>query len=276
MKQNLQHTFNLALLLLALPLASYSQDSLRLAKPDSIRTVRVLQATDSAQLQNKSTTDTAKVELTKAAEQEQANKSKAKKEKLPKSDTARIKITSGPQIYIDYGKLLTLPSEFEQKFEIGLAYQFKNRFQPNFHFGIATIQPDAAIENGEYTSEGSYWRAGVNYLVPLDQINRLFIGVRYAQSEFNDSGSYEITSELWPTFTESFERDGFAADWFELVLGSEKMFKNGHLLLGGEAGVRFINEKDEAEFIDIYTIPGYGLTSNQSSPFINLYVKYQF
>ncbi|MEQ8926975.1 MAG: DUF6048 family protein [Fulvivirga sp.] len=289
MTQNLQHTFNLAILFLLLPLSAFCQDSVRSVRPDSIKTFGALQKVDSTEtagalqkidsveISTANSSDSTQVDdELKSEEKNQIKKRRTKKEKLPKSDTARIKITGGPQLYLDYGKLITFPTDFEQKFEIGVVYQFKNRIQPNFHFGIATIEPDAAIENGTYKAEGSYWRVGANYLVPIDNINRLFIGVRYAQSKFDDSGSYEITSELWPTFTESFARTGFEANWFELVLGSEKIFKNGHLLLGGETGIRFINEREKADFIDIYTIPGYGLTSDESSPFLNLYVKYQF
>lgn len=191
-------------------------------------------------------------------------------------DSTRHKVNPGPQIFLDYGKLLTLASDFEQKYEVGVAYQLKMGLQPNFSYGIATIKPDAAIENGDYTSEGTYWRAGLNYLIPLDATNSLFIGVKYGQSQFDDKGSYKIESELWDTYSGSIDRSGFEADWFEAVLGSEKSLGNGHIILGGQTGVRFINERDKAEFIDIYTIPGYGLTSDKSTPFLNLYIKYQF
>lgn len=192
------------------------------------------------------------------------------------SDTTKIQTTGGAQIMVDYGKLLTFPSDFESKWEIGIAYQFSSRFQPNFSFGMGTLEPDAAIENGAYRSEGSYWRAGINYLLPLDNTNRLFVGIKYAQTAFDDSGTYQIESELWPLFEGEFSRTGHSADWFELILGSEKIFSNGHIILGGQTGVRFINERSEAEFIDIYSIPGYGLATDSSTPFLNLYVKYQF
>ena len=194
-------------------------------------------------------------------------------------DSTKVKqpIKSGPQIYLDYGKLITYASDFEQKIEFGVGYQLKMGLQPNFTYGMATIKPEAAIENGEYTSDGTYWRAGVNYLIPVDATSSLFLGVKYGQSKFDDKGSYKIESELWDTYTGSIERSGFEAHWFELIIGSEKALGSGkHIILGGQTGVRFINERDKADFIDIYTIPGYGLTSDKSSPFLNLYIKYQF
>lgn len=191
-------------------------------------------------------------------------------------DSTRISIKGGPQLYVDYGKLLTLASDFEQKFEVGVAYQFKNRIQLNFNYGSATIYPEAAIENGSYTSEGTYWRAGLNYLIPIDATSRLYLGAKYSQSKFNDEGDYSIESELWDTYSGSFKRSDFEADWFEFVFGTEKVIFKGHIIMGAQTGVRFINERDKAEFIDIYTIPGYGLTTDKSAPFLNLFIKYQF
>lgn len=202
-------------------------------------------------------------------------KKKIKKERVKRPDSLKIKIKSGLQFALDYGKLATLISDFEQKFEVGIGFQFSNRFQPNFQYGIGTIEPEAAIDNGTYKSEGSYWRAGINYLIPLDNINTLFVGMKYGASEFDDSGSYEVTSELWDTFEESFSRSGFTATWYSVILGSEKRLMDGKLILGGQTGVRFLLERDEADFIDAYTIPGYGLTANDGSPFLNLYIKYQ-
>lgn len=195
---------------------------------------------------------------------------------LAQEDSVKIEIQSGAQIYVDYGKLLTFASDFESKWEFGLAYQFKFRLQPNFSYGSGVLEPAAAIENGTYKSEGNFWRVGFNYLIPLDNTNRIFLGAKYGQSTFDDSGSYRIKSEFWPVLESEFSRTGHSADWFTLVLGSEKVFQNGHLILGGQTGVRFINERSKEDFIDIYSIPGYGLTTDKSTPFLNLYVKYQF
>ncbi len=191
-------------------------------------------------------------------------------------DTIKLEVNQGLQLYVDYGKLLTQLSDFESKLEFGIAYQFRNRFQPNFQYGMASVDPVDAIENGEYNAEGSYWRAGINYILPLDNINSLYLGVKYAQLKFEDSGSYMIESEFWPTLEGGFQRTDMEADWFEAILGSEKKLKGGHLILGGQTGVRFINTRPTGEFIDIYSIPGYGLWTDSSTPFLNLYIKYQF
>lgn len=189
--------------------------------------------------------------------------------------SVKIVVKSGPQIYLDYGKLLLRATEFESKFEAGVAYTFGFRLQPNFQYGIATLEPATAIENGEYKSEGSYWRVGINYIIPFDNTNTFYAGVKYGQSKFEDSGSYLIESEYWPTYTDGFERKGLEADWFELVLGSEKKMSD-NVFIGGMFGLRFIYERSKEEFIDIYAIPGYGRTTDKSTPYVNLYVKYRF
>lgn len=194
-----------------------------------------------------------------------------------KSDSVKVKIKvkSGPQIYIDYGKLLMRATEFESKFEAGIAYTFAFKVQPNFQYGMGSVEPATAIENGTYKSEGAYWRVGLNYILPFDNTNTFYVGVKYGQSKFEDSGSYLIESEYWPTYIGGFERKNLEADWYELVFGSEKKMSD-HILLGGMFGVRFIHERSKEEFIDIYAIPGYGRTSDKSAPYLNLYVKYRF
>jgi hypothetical protein len=191
-------------------------------------------------------------------------------------DSARIAIKGGPQIYVDYGKLLLFPTDFESKFEFGVAYQFKFKFQPNFQYGQGSVKPASAIENGTYLSEGSYWRAGLNYLIPFDATNSFYLGVKYSQAKYEDSGTYTVESDVWPTLNESFERKDLEADWFEVLIGSEKAYKKGHIRLGGMFGLRFINKRKKIDFIDTYAVPGYGRTLDKLVPFLNVYVKYQF
>lgn len=191
-------------------------------------------------------------------------------------DTTRITVESGLQVCLDYGKLLTVLTDFETKWEAGLGYQFKVRVQINASYGMAAIESAQAIENGHYKAEGRYWRVGINYILPLDNTNSLYAGVKYAQSEFDDSGSYRISSDLWPAPESIFGRSGLEAQWFELIVGSEKVLRNRHILIGGKTGLRFMDSRSKESFIDIYTIPGYGLASDSSTPFLNLYIKYRF
>ncbi len=190
-------------------------------------------------------------------------------------DSTRIAVKSGAQLYIDYGKLLTIAADFETKYEFGAGYQFKNRFQPNLKIGIATLEPTSAIENGTYKSEGQYWKAGLNYMIPFDAVNSFYLGAYYGQSKFEDEGTYEVISDLWPKFSGSFERKDLEATWYEVVVGSEKSMLKGHVKLGGVFGVRIIQSRTKFDFIDVYAIPGYGRTLDKTAPFANVYIKFQ-
>ena len=160
MKHSLPFIFSLAILAAAFAPAYAQQDKNAL---DSLN-AQVLDST-------KAIIDTLKVQDSIAV------RKRVKKERVKRPDSLKIKIRSGLQFYLDYGKVATLISDFEQKFEIGIGYQFSNRFQPNFQYGTGSIETGAAIENGEYASEGRYWNVGLIYLFPLDNINTLFFGV---------------------------------------------------------------------------------------------------
>lgn len=191
-------------------------------------------------------------------------------------DSVKVKIPvkGGLQLYVDYGKILMGITDFETKYEAGIAIQLKYRFQPNFQAGIATLEPSSAIENGAYKAQGQYWKAGLNYLLPFDANHHFYAGVKYGQSTFDDEGTYKIESNVWPDLEGEFKRSGFEASWYELVLGSEKLIANGQIRIGGMFGVRFIAEKPKEDFIDIYAIPGYGRTLDKTVPYLNVYIKY--
>lgn len=187
-----------------------------------------------------------------------------------------ISINTGPSIYIDYGKLLTIPTDFELKAEAGISLQLKNRFAPHVQLGWARLEPGGAFENGNYTAEGMYGRAGINYLLPLDAANSFYFGLRYALSQFEETGNYQIASQIWPTRVERYTRKDLQADWFEVVFGTERKFKQSKWYLGGYLSLRILNNKDTFSPIDIYAIPGYGRAFDKTVPALNVYVKYSF
>ncbi|ELR73144.1 hypothetical protein C900_05193 [Fulvivirga imtechensis AK7] len=192
------------------------------------------------------------------------------------SQNAVASTNTGLSIYIDYGKLLTIPTDFELKGEAGISFQLKNRFAPHVQLGWARLEPGGAFENGSYTSEGMYARAGVNYLLPFDATNSFYIGVRYARSQFEETGSYQISSKIWPSRIEKYTRKDLQADWFEVVFGTEKRFKQSHWYLGGNISLRILNNKEKFSPIDTYAIPGYGRAFDQTVPALNVYLKYSF
>lgn len=187
------------------------------------------------------------------------------------TDSTRL---SGLEIAIDYGKLLTIATDFEAKAEISLGYRIKGRFIPQIQLGMAQLDPGTAFENGTYHSEGYYGTAGINYLLPIDATNSLYIGAQYGMSMYEDNYEYTIASAIWPDFTESVSRTDLSADWVAIVIGSEKKLRIKGLYLGGEFNLRILNSYDQFEPIDTYAIPGYGRTADSTVPAVNLYLKY--
>jgi len=183
---------------------------------------------------------------------------------------------SGVEVFLDYGKILTLASDFESKWEFGVGYRYKSRVAVTVHLGMAELNPQEAYENGTYTSEGRYGSAGLNYLLPLDATNTLYLGVQYGMSMYEDSYTYTLSSTIWPDFNDSEQREDLEADWFGLVIGSEKKLGPNGFYLGGEFSIRKLNSYNEFEPVDTYAIPGYGRSADKTVPAISLYIKYLF
>ena len=186
-------------------------------------------------------------------------------------DTVKAEINTGFQLYIDYGKLITVPTDFETKLEGGFAYRFKNRLSPNLQIGSAKLQPAQAIQNGEYTVEGQYFRVGLDYLLPIDNENLLYIGAKYGASRYEEAGHYMIASDLWDTYENSFSRTGLKANWLEIIIGSEKQL-SPVFIAGGYFTLRALLSRDEFEPIDTYAIPGYGRAFDNTTPALNFYI----
>ena len=55
--------------------------------------------------------------------------------------------------------------------------------------------PNNLYKNIDYQSEGRFYRLGIGYLAYLDEVNRLGLGMRYAESSFKDEGVIFINSE---------------------------------------------------------------------------------
>jgi hypothetical protein len=84
-------------------------------------------------------------------------------------DTASIDLVpsrffSGFEVYMDYGKVLTLATKFESKYEGGINFRFYGRYILAGEFGYAILDPLKAYDNAlKYTITGSYFRAGIDY-----------------------------------------------------------------------------------------------------------------
>jgi len=184
------------------------------------------------------------------------------------------KVKSGLELSLDYGKILTLPSDFEKKVEGTIGYTLKEKVQILLEIGYAKLTPDDAIVNGEYTSTGIYERVGIAYGGEILPKSYLYIGVMYASSQFEDDWVVLIESQAWENIDENFSRTELKANWFEIILITEQKL-NEHLFLGSKIRYRnlinFTNEYNP----EVYSIPGYGRAYNNSIPAFNLFIKYR-
>ncbi len=202
-------------------------------------------------------------------------------------DSTRFKFLSGVEIYLDYGKVLTLATKFESKYEGGINLRFYGRLVLAGEFGYAVLNPLKAYDNAvSYTITGNYFRAGIDYYINLDKKNSMYGGIRYGSSRFSDEGEFLLESDFWEDYGESFGSDNLHADWFEIIFGSETRLNigksakeenpRGGFFLGWKARIRILWHFENREEPRVYAIPGYGRTFDNSIPALNLYVKYRF
>lgn len=198
----------------------------------------------------------------------------------PRIDTVAPKVTypffSDVSVVLDYGKILSIASDFESKGEIGLELGIKNRFFLSTEYGMSKLTPRKAYANANYESKGNYLRVGLGYRRMVSAKINMGFSFRYASAKFTDGGNIMIQSSsgLFDSVSEIFERKDVSANWYELVFNSESQLKK-NLYAGLYFRIRFMDSYDKQTPLDIYTIPGYGRTFDKSVPVINLYLKYR-
>ncbi len=182
-----------------------------------------------------------------------------------------------PSLLIDYGKLVTIPSNFETKYEGGLELTFFEHFPLTIEIGQATLTPEGAYSNGTYQSEGYYYRVGAGYVNQFKPKNNIGISLRYAQSTFNEDGRIFIESPTGAqeTFIQNIRREDLKASWYELVVYSDRKLSD-LFSIGLNLRLRILADFDEQNPIDVYSIPGYGRAFENTTPAANLFFKVTF
>lgn len=187
---------------------------------------------------------------------------------------SRIK-TTGIGIYFDYLHLIGQLITDHEKYEGGINIIIFKKFSLVGEGGIANLRPETAIKNGSYLSEGIFWKVGLDYILNYnpEKESRIYLGVRYAQSNYSDEGKYEVASHLWPSFHEEFKRENFETSWYEVTFGTEGRLFNG-LYTGWLIRYKMAATIPDYELYPIYSIPGYGSGSSKSNIGFNFYLKY--
>ncbi len=186
-------------------------------------------------------------------------------------------------IYIgtDYGKLITTAAQLENKYEFNIGFLFAKNIRLTADYGYAKLSPPNAIQNGFYNSSGHYYRLGLDYMLNIAPKTYLSFGGMYALSNFKDEGTVEISSEVWPSFSQSFTRDNLKASWAEFVITTEAPILNRetgflhNLHWGIKFRFRFLIDRPTPENFEVYAIPGYGRTWNNFVPAANLFIMYK-
>jgi len=191
------------------------------------------------------------------------------------SIAARPKIT--PSIYLDYGKILTIPFDFETKYEGGIEVLFFDKIPLIAEIGQATLAPKGAYSNGTYQSSGFYYRIGLGYLSQFKPKNKIGLTVRYGISHFEERGEVLIQSPsgAQEDLTQVIERSNLDARWYEVVLYSDRQLSK-LFSIGLNLRLRILGTYTQQEVPDVYAIPGYGRTFDRTIPAANLFLKVHF
>ncbi|WP_424964157.1 DUF6048 family protein [Ekhidna sp.] len=193
------------------------------------------------------------------------------------ADTVVYRRTLTPSIYLDYGKLLTIPTNFETKYEGGIEILFMEKFPLIIEAGQATLSPEGAYSNGTYESEGFYYRIGAGYVSQFLPKNKIGISFRYASSTFSENGRIfiESPSDAQDDFVQSIEREDLTATWYELVVYSDRKLSDV-FSIGLNLRLRVLASYDEQNVPDVYAIPGYGRSFEDTVPAANFFLKVSF
>ncbi len=195
----------------------------------------------------------------------------------PEEDTVQTTRTVIPSIYVDYGKLLSIPFPEETKIEGGFELLFWNKVPLIVEAGSAKLSPEQAFSNGTYESNGFYYRIGTGIYSQFQLKNKLGLTVRYGSSSFDESRriTVESPSGLQNSLIESVESANLTANWYEVVIYSDRRL-NDLFSIGLNVRLRILQNYDQQSPIDVYAIPGYGRSFDKSIPAANLFLKVSF
>lgn len=132
-----------------------------------------------------------------------------------------------------------------------------------------TFQP----ENGLYSNDGTYWRAGVdvNFLLKDPERNMFFLGARYGRSKFSEQYNITMMDSVWGSFTQTYVNTNVPARWLELTAGLKvKIWKM--IWMGYTGRFKFGLKHGHTPTMLPHDIPGYGRTHRETTWGFNYYI----
>jgi len=184
-------------------------------------------------------------------------------------------------LYADVGKGVESLFNKQVKWGFGVGVLAAQKYLFSGEYGYGSLNPESVIINGSYTSEGNYYRIGVEYVFKIVPRTTLSTGLMYAHADFVDYGNVMVESDLWDNLDQSFERVGLSASWLEWIVNTEAPLIKvdegfmRNFYWGLRIRLRILLSDISQPDFDIFAIPGYGKTYSNVVPAINLYLKYR-
>jgi len=143
--------------------------------------------------------------------------------------------------------------------EVNVDADIYRRFYATFDYGSWTT--NYALNNGVYSSDGRYFRVGVdiNFLLKDPERNMFFIGLRRGHTNYTDYTDYSYVDPNFQTVDLHAGNADARANWNELTTGLRvKIWK--FVWLGVTGRIKFgYSGKNQVELVS-YDVPGYGKT----------------
>ena len=151
----------------------------------------------------------------------------------------------------------------------------------DFHKYLATLElgvqdTDLVGDNFEYSGTGSYYRVGID--INLTQFNPernvIFLGMRYAQSRFQETLKYDASDSVWHDVQLEESHEGMSSRWLEITGGMKvRVFQN--LAVGYIIRYKIFRKINGVPELDNYIVPGYGLARKNTNLDFGLYLHYR-
>jgi len=184
-------------------------------------------------------------------------------------------------IYADVGKGFESLLNKQVKWEFGVSVLVFQKYHFSVEYGYGSLNPESVVNNGSYTSEGNYYRAGFEYVFTISLKRYLSTGIMYSHANFTDNVNVKIASDLWDDVDETIKRTDLSASWIEWIVNTEApvfMAEKGffsNFYWGVRFRLRILTSDIAQPDFDIFAIPGYGKTYSNVVPAANLYIKYR-
>lgn len=156
-------------------------------------------------------------------------------------------------------------------------YGFNYKWWANAEVGYDNIQFEN--DNFEYTSNGVFIRAGVDYDIwqseDFPNNDNLFIGVRYGYSwQSHKSDRFTIVDDYWGSYSGSVESSGVSTHMLDFLFGIRcEVLKN--LYLGASLRGRFAVYSSYDDNLKPYAIAGYGTYNQKAKLSFTYTIEYQ-